>query len=133
MHFDSKQNGYDTLFTGLNAEVPLLNGERRRFTNLDNAASTPPLKAVQKAVNDFMIYYSSVHRGTGYKSQLSTHVYEMARKTVLKFVYAFLERIQPKRLINSPDGFHSPIKGILSSQAEWNIIRTIFHGGQPPM
>jgi selenocysteine lyase/cysteine desulfurase len=88
MHFDSKQNGYDTLFTGLNAEVPLLNGERRRFTNLDNAASTPPLKAVQKAVNDFMIYYSSVHRGTGYKSQLSTHVYEMARKTVLKFVGA---------------------------------------------
>ena len=35
-----------------------------------------------------MIYYSSVHRGTGYKSQLSTHVYEMARETVLEFVGA---------------------------------------------
>ena len=49
MHFDSKQNGYDTLFTGLNAEVPLLNGERRRYSNLDNAASTPPLKAGTKS------------------------------------------------------------------------------------
>lgn len=88
MNFDSKINGYDTLFTGINAEVPLLNGNRIRYINLDNAASTPPFKAVRQAVNDFMIYYSSVHRGTGYKSQLSTHAYEIARETVLDFVGA---------------------------------------------
>jgi selenocysteine lyase/cysteine desulfurase len=88
MLFDSNEHGYDSLFTGINAEVPLLSGDLRRYINLDNAASTPPLKAVRQAVNEFMDYYSSVHRGTGYKSQLSTHVYEIARETVLEFVGA---------------------------------------------
>ena len=103
MNFDSKQKSYDALFTGINAEVPLLSGERRRYINLENAASTPPLKPVQQAVDDFINYYSSVHRGTGYKSQLSTHVYELARETVLEFVgadpniHVSLERMQPKR------------------------------------
>ncbi len=79
---------YQNLYVGLEAEVPLLNGDHTRYINFDNAASTPALKCTQKAVNDFLIYYSSVHRGTGFKSQLSTHVYEDARQTVLKFVGA---------------------------------------------
>jgi cysteine desulfurase/selenocysteine lyase len=79
---------YCTLFTGLDAVVPLLNGEQRRYINFDNAASTPALKAVQETVNDFLTYYSSVHRGTGFKSQLSTHIYEEARKVILNFVGA---------------------------------------------
>ncbi len=58
------------------------------YINLDNAASTPALKAVQKAVDDFLVYYSSVHRGTGFKSQLSTHAYERAREITLRFVGA---------------------------------------------
>jgi selenocysteine lyase/cysteine desulfurase len=35
-----------------------------------------------------MEVYSSVHRGTGYKSQISTHYYEEARRIVLDFVGA---------------------------------------------
>ena len=79
---------YRPLFIGLDAQIPLLNGECRCYVNLDNAASTPPLKAVQQAVDDFLVYYSSVHRGTGYKSQLSTHAYEQARAIVLDFLGA---------------------------------------------
>ncbi len=79
---------YRDLFVGLDTELPLFNGERRRYINLDNAASTPPLKAVQKAVNDFLVIYSSVHRGTGFKSQISTHAYETAREIVLGFLGA---------------------------------------------
>jgi len=79
---------YRPLFVGLDAQVPLLDGSCCRYTNLDNAASTPPLKAVQQAVNDFLVYYSSVHRGTGFKSQVSTHAYEQARQIVMKFVGA---------------------------------------------
>ncbi len=81
-------NDYRHLFTGLDAQVPLLNGEKRRYINFDNAASTPALKAVQNTVNDFLRYYSSVHRGTGFKSQLSTHAYEQARHIVMDFVGA---------------------------------------------
>ncbi|MBN1667785.1 MAG: aminotransferase class V-fold PLP-dependent enzyme [Anaerolineales bacterium] len=75
-------------YIGLDVEVPLLNGNRRRYVNFDNAASTPALKAAQEAVNQFLNYYSSVHRGTGYKSQLSTHVFEQARQIVMDFLGA---------------------------------------------
>ena len=88
MRHESRQDGYRSLFTGIDAEVPTLNGGHRKYINFDNAASTPPFKAVQNAVNEFMVYYSSVHRGTGYKSQLSTHAYEAARQAVLQFVGA---------------------------------------------
>jgi selenocysteine lyase/cysteine desulfurase len=79
---------YRPLFIGLDAQVPVLDGSCRRYTNLDNAASTPPMKAVQQTVDDFLVYYSSVHRGTGFKSQLSTRAYEQARQVVMKFVGA---------------------------------------------
>jgi selenocysteine lyase/cysteine desulfurase len=79
---------YRHLYVGLNAVVPLLDGSSRVYINFDNAASTPALLAVQQAVDNFLIYYSSVHRGTGFKSQLSTHVYEQARQVVLDFVGA---------------------------------------------
>ncbi len=75
-------------FVGSDIQVPLLDGSRRRYINLDNAASTPPLKCVREAVNGFMEYYSSVHRGTGFKSLLSTHYYEQSRSRVLEFVGA---------------------------------------------
>jgi cysteine desulfurase/selenocysteine lyase len=81
-------NDYRPLFVGLDAIIPLMDGSCRCYTNLDNAASTPSMKAVQQAVDDFLVYYSSVHRGTGFKSQLSTHAYEQARRIVLEFVGA---------------------------------------------
>jgi cysteine desulfurase / selenocysteine lyase len=68
--------------------VPLLNGRFAPYINFDNAASTPPLRAVQTAVNDFMPWYSSVHRGNGFKSRLATHAYDRAREIVLRFVGA---------------------------------------------
>ncbi|MBN2146292.1 MAG: aminotransferase class V-fold PLP-dependent enzyme [Anaerolineales bacterium] len=81
-------HNYRNLFVGLEVEVPLLDGSCRCYINFDNAASTPPLKAVQKAVDDFLVYYSSIHRGTGYKSQISTWGYEQARHIVMQFVGA---------------------------------------------
>jgi selenocysteine lyase/cysteine desulfurase len=68
--------------------VPLLDGRMVRYINLDNAASTPPLREVVDAVQDFLRYYSSVHRGTGFKSRLSTAVYDEAHDTIAQFVGA---------------------------------------------
>src|SRR4030043_948744 len=79
---------YRPLFVGLDAPIPFMDGPFRFYTNLDNAASTPALKAVQDTVDDFLVYYSSVHRGTGFKSQLSTYAYEQARHIVMNFVGA---------------------------------------------
>ncbi|HET9017785.1 MAG TPA: aminotransferase class V-fold PLP-dependent enzyme [Thermomicrobiaceae bacterium] len=87
------QTGTDTaawadLVAGADQTVPLIDGTRRRYVNLDNAASTPPLRAVRETVDQMADWYSSVHRGSGYKSQLSTALYDRARDVVLDFVHA---------------------------------------------
>jgi cysteine desulfurase / selenocysteine lyase len=69
-------------------EVPLLDGSTRSYVNLDNAASTPPFRRVKEKINEAMTWYSSVHRGSGFKSLLSTQLYDQAREIVLKFVGA---------------------------------------------
>lgn len=73
---------------GIDREVPLLDGSRVPYVFLDNAASTPVLRDVMDTVEAFMPYYASVHRGTGFKSRLSTVAYEQAREIVARFVGA---------------------------------------------
>src|SRR5262245_42755964 len=68
--------------------VPVLAGGRVPYVNLDNAATTPALRPVADAVAAFLPLYSSVHRGTGYKSRFSTEAYERARRVVGGFVGA---------------------------------------------
>jgi cysteine desulfurase/selenocysteine lyase len=53
-----------------------------------SAASTPCLASVHRLVNQYLPFYSSVHRGTGFKSKISTHFFEKCRSAVLKFVGA---------------------------------------------
>ncbi|AZO93820.1 aminotransferase class V-fold PLP-dependent enzyme [Iocasia frigidifontis] len=71
---------------GLETKVPLANGQQTNYINFDNAATTPPLYSVIKTLNDFAPWYSSIHRGQGYKSLLSSEFYEDSRKIVLNFV-----------------------------------------------
>jgi selenocysteine lyase/cysteine desulfurase len=68
--------------------VPLVTGELRRYVNLDYAASAPPLAEVGSALEQFLPYYSSIHRGSGYKSQVATAAYEGARAAVHAFFRA---------------------------------------------
>ena len=75
---------------GIDSEVPLLGGEHRPYVFLDNAASTPALAPVVHAVQEFLPWYSGVHRGTGFKSLLSTEVFDAAHDTVGRFVGADL-------------------------------------------
>ena len=73
---------------GLDESVPLLDGRMTPYINLDNAASTPPLRDVVDAIQRFLPYYSSVHRGTGFKSRVSTAAYDEAHDTIARFVGA---------------------------------------------
>lgn len=88
MTLPPNKRDFSNLFAGLEATIPLLDGSFQRYINLDNAASTPAFASVQAKVNHFLEYYSSVHRGTGFKSQLSTHAYEEARRIAMGFVGA---------------------------------------------
>src|SRR5688572_2856694 len=65
--------------------VPCVDGKQRRYLSLDAAASTGALPAVAERVEAFLPCYSSVHRGAGWKSQLSTAAYEDARAAAMAF------------------------------------------------
>jgi selenocysteine lyase/cysteine desulfurase len=65
--------------------VPCVDGIERPYVNLDAAASTGALPEVATEVADFLPWYSSVHRGTGFKSQRATMAHEQARASILSF------------------------------------------------
>lgn len=68
--------------------VPVLDGRWVRYANLDGAASAPALASVVARVTEATPWYASVHRGAGYLSQVSTALYEEARRTIAGFVGA---------------------------------------------
>ena len=70
---------------GAHLPVPCLDGTDRPYRDLDCAASTPALRAVADRVTEFLPWYSSVHRGAGYKSRRATAAYEAAREEVHHF------------------------------------------------
>jgi selenocysteine lyase/cysteine desulfurase len=74
---------------GENVPVPLADGGTVPYANLDYAASAPCLEPVRAAIDAALPYYSSVHRGAGYASQVTTDRYEQARETVRAFVGAW--------------------------------------------
>lgn len=69
-------------------EVPVLGGGSVRHVNLDVAASAPAFEVVAQQVTRVLPYYASVHRGSGYPSQLSTSLVEDARLAVARHVGA---------------------------------------------
>ncbi len=75
----------DIRLLGDDLTVPCVDGGERPYLSLDAAASTPALPAVADRVAEFLPWYSSVHRGAGWKSQLATAAYEEARDAVLAF------------------------------------------------
>ena len=80
-------HGSDLLrLVGAETEVPLVTGGTRRYVNLDYAASAPALQAVHDAIEELLGWYSSVHRGAGFKSRASTAAYEGARESIRAFV-----------------------------------------------
>ncbi len=70
--------------------VPTLHGPRT-YANLDHAASTPALTVVAEAVERALRTYSSVHRGNGFASRVTSAFYEQARAEVAAFVGARAE------------------------------------------
>jgi len=68
--------------------VPTLSGDLVDYANLDHAASTPAFERVVRAVEGATRTYSSVHRGTGWLSRVTSAHYEAARDEVARFVGA---------------------------------------------
>ncbi|MFF9374968.1 aminotransferase class V-fold PLP-dependent enzyme [Streptomyces griseoluteus] len=72
---------------GRDVRVPLVTGGEIGYAALDYAASAPALQRVWDDVAAYAPYYGSVHRGAGHLSQLSTELFENARRTVAEFLH----------------------------------------------
>ncbi len=92
MRYDLSNNNLRNLIIGAEQKVPLSDGKDAVAINFDNAATTPVLYSVLKEINQFAPWYSSVHRGAGYKSKVSSDIYEQGRDVVQSFVNSDKER-----------------------------------------
>ena len=61
-------------------------GKNNSNIYLDNGASTLALKKVKETADNFLLNYGSVHRGSGYNSEISTNLYEQSRKNILECI-----------------------------------------------
>ncbi len=112
-HYD-----YRNLFNGLNELVPLNNGYYTQGINFDNAATTPPFKCVLDSVVKFSYYYSSIHRGNGYKSKICSDLYEEARKVILDFVNADKEKYTVIFVKNATEGINKLSYRLIGNREE---------------
>lgn len=88
MDYWTYESPYRNMIVGADTKVPLGDGSLAPYINFDNAATTPPFVSVLNEIIKFSPWYSSINRGKGYKSQISSKIYENSRKTVLNFVKA---------------------------------------------
>ncbi|MFW6269195.1 MAG: aminotransferase class V-fold PLP-dependent enzyme [Bacillota bacterium] len=79
-------DNYRDLIKNIDIPIPLPEGKLVKPINFDNAATTPPLKTVVEEINNFIPWYSSIHRGKGYKSVYSSSEYEKARTVIADFL-----------------------------------------------
>lgn len=100
---------------------------RRRYINLDNAASTPPFHSVMNKVNEWAGWYASVHRGAGYKSRHSTKAYESAREIIGKFVGADLQHDVVIFTKNTTDSINKLSHYLPYLPGEWVVYTRIEH------
>lgn len=86
MNMNSNKFNLKNCVAGQDVKFTLADGRSVAEICFDNAATTPPFASVIKDLLDFVPYYSSVHRGKGYKSQICSDILEQSRLEVLNFV-----------------------------------------------
>ena len=94
------------LFIGLDNKI-VINGKKQVIPiNLDNAATTPVLKKVMKAVLKASENYGSIARGDGQKSQYSSDLYEECRRYVIDYFNAPLNKYTAIFIGNTTEGIN---------------------------
>ncbi|MCZ7557183.1 MAG: aminotransferase class V-fold PLP-dependent enzyme [Bacteroidia bacterium] len=99
---------------GIDTKVPLLDGSSVEYVFLDNGASTPSFRHAYEVMAEFMPFYSGVHRGTGFKSLLATHVFDEAHDIAGRFVGADLDRNTVIFLKNTTEAVNK-----LANRCDW--------------
>jgi selenocysteine lyase/cysteine desulfurase len=100
---------------GIDTLVPVLDGSRVPYVFLDNGASSPSFRHVLEVMGEFIPFYSGVHRGTGFKSILSTKVFDEAHRIAGDFVKADLESNTVIFIKNTTEAINK-----LANRFDWN-------------
>ena len=94
------------LFIGLDNKI-VINGKKQIVPiNFDNAATTPVLKKVMRAVLKASENYGSIARGDGQKSQYSSDLYEECRRYVIDYFNAPLNKYTAIFVSNTTEGIN---------------------------
>ena len=104
-----------SMIYGLDAFVQHGNGRMAPMINLDNAATTPPFKAVSDEIMKQLLFYGSVGRGTGQKSRHTSVVYNEGRDVVLDFVGARDDKYTVFYAANTTDGINKLASALTNS------------------
>lgn len=115
-------------FIGIDEEVRINNGKFTKSINFDNAATTPAFKKVLESVNNFMPYYGSVSRGEGFKSKVSTDIYEKSREKILElFSLTGRNDYEVIYVKNTTEGLNKLSNRLISSQDDLVISTRMEH------
>lgn len=125
MYYNINPFYFRNLVVGVNYKVPLNNGDLAQYINFDNAATTPAFLSVMNKINRFAPWYSSIHRGSGYKSKVSTDIYDICRVMVTNFVKADLEKDRVIFVKNTTEAINK-LSYLLSGNKEKDVIISTF-------
>ena len=112
---------------GLDALIELDCGKLTPAINLDNAATTPPLKKAMADVDREMLLYGSVGRGKGQKSAHTTDLYMSARDAIKDFVGATDEKYTVFYATNTTDGINKLASALIRSKSDMVLTTRMEH------
>jgi selenocysteine lyase/cysteine desulfurase len=124
MDYDMYDSPYRNLVVGVDTQVPLSNGSYVTYINFDNAATTPPFKSVLNEIEKVAPWYSSINRGQGYKSQVTSNYFENARDIILDFVKG--DRINDTVIFvkNATEGINKLASKLCSKTSKCVVLST---------
>jgi len=106
---------------GTDITVPIIGGSKVNYINFDNAATTPPFKRAMESINGFSQYYSNIHRGSGFKSEISSIIYEETKETILDFIGSNSERNHVIFTKNSTEALNKLANCMHFESGDWNV------------
>lgn len=112
---------------GINTPVSLSDGRIIPAINLDNAATTPAFKEVKDEIETQLLYYGSIGRGKGQKSEHSTDVYTRGRDIVKNFVGANDHRYTVFYTNSTTDGMNKLASALIENSEDIILTTRMEH------
>lgn len=123
----NKSSQIRDMILGLDTPVELGNHTKAAAINLDNAATTPPFKAVAQEIQDQMLFYSSIGRGIGQKAEHTNEIYIHGRDVVLDFFSADKEHYSVFYVGNTTDGMNKLASALIDSPQDMVLTTRMEH------